>query len=108
MKDLGATKKILGMEIYKDRRQDKIFMSHKILSSFRIDTVKPIDTPSALNAHLSVAFAPKSFEDKEYMAHVPYASAVEFLMYDMVFTRPDLRHAVSIVSRFMIDPRKEH
>ncbi|XP_047334054.1 secreted RxLR effector protein 161-like [Impatiens glandulifera] len=42
------------------------------------------------------------------MSHVPYASAVGSLMYAMVCTRPDLAHAVSVVSRFMGDPGKEH
>jgi hypothetical protein len=71
-------------------------------------TAKPIDTHSASNAHLSVAFAPKTYEEKEYMACVPYASVVRNLMYVMVRTRPDLAHAVSAVSRFMGDPGKEH
>ena len=29
MKDLGATKKILGMEIHRDREASKLFLSHK-------------------------------------------------------------------------------
>jgi len=42
------------------------------------------------------------------MSRVPYASAVVSLMYAMVCTRPDLAHAVSVVSRFMGEPGKEH
>ena len=38
------------------------------------------------------------------MSRVPYASA----MYAMVYTRPDLAHAVSVVSRFMGESGKEH
>ncbi|KAJ4705295.1 Retrovirus-related Pol polyprotein from transposon TNT 1-94 [Melia azedarach] len=95
MKDLGATQKILGMEIYRDRSKKKLFLSQKgyiqkILSRFGMSTAKPIDTPSAANAHLSVAFAPKSVEEKEYMSRVPYTSVVGSLMYAMVCTRPDL------------------
>ncbi|WZZ77422.1 hypothetical protein YC2023_097994 [Brassica napus] len=37
----------------------------------------------------------------DYMSRVPYASIVGSLMYDMVCTRPNLAHAVSVVSRFM-------
>ncbi|KAJ4723126.1 Retrovirus-related Pol polyprotein from transposon TNT 1-94 [Melia azedarach] len=86
MKDLGAARKILGMEIYRDRSKKKLFLSQKgyiqkILSRFGMSTAKPIDTPSAANAHLSVAFAPKSVEEKEYMSRVPYASAVGSLMF---------------------------
>ncbi|KAJ4704584.1 Retrovirus-related Pol polyprotein from transposon TNT 1-94 [Melia azedarach] len=80
----------------------------KILSRFGMSTAKPIDTPSAANAHLSVAFAPKSVEEKEYMSRVPYTSAVGSLMYAMVCTRPDLAQSVSVVSRFMGEPGKEH
>ncbi|XP_047320703.1 secreted RxLR effector protein 161-like [Impatiens glandulifera] len=46
--------------------------------------------------------------EKEYMSHVPYVSAVKNLMYAMVCTKPDLAHAVSVASRFMGDPGKEH
>ena len=47
-------------------------------------------------------------EKREYMTHVPYASAVGSLIYDMVCTRPDLSQAVSIVSRYMHDPGQGH
>ncbi|XP_074318246.1 secreted RxLR effector protein 161-like [Silene latifolia] len=42
------------------------------------------------------------------MSRVPYSSAVGSLMYAMVCTRPDLAQSVSVVSRFMGDPGKEH
>ena len=70
----------------------------KILSRFGISTTKPIYTPCASNNNLSVAFAPKSVEEKEYMSRVPYASAVGSLMYAIVCTRPDLAHALSVVT----------
>eukprot|EP00253_Pinus_taeda_P020834 PITA_20834 len=53
MKDLGATKHILGMEIHRDRKNGN-------------------------------------------------------LMYAMVSTRPEISHAVGVVSRFMANPGKEH
>ena len=42
------------------------------------------------------------------MSRVPYASAVGSLMYGMVYTRPDIAHAVGVLSRFMSNPGKEH
>ena len=42
------------------------------------------------------------------MSRVPYASAVGSLMYAMVCTRPDIAHAVGVLSRFMSNPGKEH
>ncbi|CAL1399156.1 unnamed protein product [Linum trigynum] len=113
MKDLGAAQKILGMEIYRDRSKKKLFLSQKsyiqkILSRFGMSSAKPLNTPNVSNVHLSSAYAPQSEAEKEYMSRVPYASAVGSLMYAMVCTRPDLAHVVSVVSRFMIQPGKEH
>ena len=42
------------------------------------------------------------------MSRVPYASAVGSLMYAIVCTRPDIAHAVGVLSRFMSNPGKEH
>ena len=42
------------------------------------------------------------------MKIVPYASAVGSLMYAMVCTRPDIAHAVRVVSRFLSNLGKEH
>ena len=47
-------------------------------------------------------------EEKEGMAKVPYSSIVGNVMYAMVCTRPDIAHAVGVVSRFLEDPGKEH
>jgi len=38
------------------------------------------------------------------MSKVPYASVVGSLMYEMVYTRPDIAHAVGVVSRYMNNP----
>lgn len=42
------------------------------------------------------------------MSHVPYSSAVGSIMYTMVCTRPNISQAVSVVSRYMANPSKEH
>ena len=42
------------------------------------------------------------------MSKVPYANAIRCLMYLMVCTRPKISYAVSVVSRYMVDPGKEH
>jgi hypothetical protein len=51
---------------------------------------------------------PKTQEEIEYMSRVPYSSTVGSLMYAMVCTRPDIAHAVGVVSRYMNNPGKEH
>lgn len=50
---------------------------------------------------LSTSQAPKSYEEKTYMAGVPYTSVVGSLMYGMVCNRPNLAYAISMVNRFM-------
>jgi len=42
------------------------------------------------------------------MSKVPYTSVVGSLMYAMVCTRPDIVHAVGVVSRYVNNPGKEH
>ena len=57
---------------------------------------------------LSAKQCPKTQEEEEDMSRVPYASAVGSLMYEMVCTRPDIAHAMGILSRFMSNLGKEH
>ncbi len=54
------------------------------------------------------AQCPTSEKEKEEMKKVPYNSAVGSLMYDMVCTRPDIAHAVGVVSQFQSNPGKDH
>ena len=42
------------------------------------------------------------------MTQVSYANAVGCLMYAMICTRQDIAYAVSVVSKFMANPGKEH
>ncbi len=113
MKDLGAAKKILGMEIWRDRKAGRLYVSQqkyieKVLKSFQMDQAKPVNTPLAAHFRLDASTLPSTDEEKDYMSRVPYASAIGSLMYAMVCTRPDLAHAVSVVSRFMGNPGKTH
>nr|GEY87648.1 retrovirus-related Pol polyprotein from transposon TNT 1-94 [Tanacetum cinerariifolium] len=113
MKDLGAAKRILGMEIRRDRKMGKLTLSQidyilKVLKKFNMSSYKPVPTPLAPHFKLSSHECPKSEEDKEDMSRVPYTSAVGSLMYAMVCTRPDLAHVVSVVSRYMHNLGKMH
>ena len=44
----------------------------------------------------------------DHMSKMPYALAIGSLMYAMVCTRPDIAHAVGVMSRSMSKPRKQH
>ncbi|KAG8488852.1 hypothetical protein CXB51_016759 [Gossypium anomalum] len=112
MKDLGPAKKILGMEILRDRKASKLYLSQKgyiekVLCRFNMQSAKPVSTPLAAHFRLSSALSPQSDDEIEYMSHVPYSSAVGSLIYAMVCSRPDLSYAVSAVSRYMANPDKK-
>ena len=42
------------------------------------------------------------------MDMIPYASAIGSIMYVMLCTRPDIAHALSVMSRYQADPGLEH
>ena len=65
---------------------------------------------SLLGSHIKLSSkqSPSSEKEKEEMRKVPYALAVGSLMYAMVCTRPDIAHAVRVVSKFLSNPGKEH
>ncbi|KAL3835280.1 hypothetical protein ACJIZ3_003671 [Penstemon smallii] len=113
MKDLGPAKQILGVRITRDRKAKKLWLSQeryieKVLQRFNMGNAKVVSTPLALHFKLSMKQSPSTDEEKAYMQKIPYASAVGSLMYAMVCTRPDIAHAVGIVSRFLSNPGKEH
>ncbi|KAH9671115.1 hypothetical protein KPL70_017228 [Citrus sinensis] len=82
MKDLGEAKKILGVELIRDRRNGTLILSQQ-------------------------NYIRKVLERSE-ASSITYSSAVGCLMYAMVLTRPDFSYAVSVVSRYMANPGKEH
>ncbi|GKV52757.1 hypothetical protein SLEP1_g59325 [Rubroshorea leprosula] len=113
MKDLGPAKQILGMKIFRDRKNKKLWLSQeryieKVLDKFNMSKAKPVGTPLAGHFKLSTEQCPTSKEEAEYMKNVPYASTVGSLMYAMVCTRPDIAHAVRVVSKFLSNPGKQH
>ncbi|XP_048501345.1 secreted RxLR effector protein 161-like [Beta vulgaris subsp. vulgaris] len=105
---LRAAKNKSDVQKLKELLSVEFEMKDWILLGVGMSTTKPIYIPSATNSHLSVAFAPKYAEEKEYMSRVPYASVIGSLLYAMVFTRADFTHAVNVVSRFVGDPGEEH
>ena len=113
MKDLGKARKILGMEIHRNRAEKVLTLSQssyieKVLKNYGMGECKPVTTPLAAHFNLSKKDCPQTDEEEEYMSKVPYANTVGSLMYLMVCTRPDIAYAVSVVSRYMANPGKNH
>jgi hypothetical protein len=113
MKNLGPAKQILGMQIVRDRKARKLWMSQqgyvdRVLERFNMKDAKPVTTPLANHFKLGKMSRPTTQDGKETMTAIPYSSAVGSLMYAMVFNRPDIAHAVGVVSRFPSNHGKEH
>ena len=113
MKDLRPANFILGMQITRDREKRKLWLGQEkyikeILKKFNMMDCKPVGTPMSSGTKLSAEQCPKTDEEIEEMARVPYASAVGSLMYAMVCTRPDIAQAVGVLSRYMSNPGRDH
>ncbi|KAK9054827.1 hypothetical protein SSX86_025906 [Deinandra increscens subsp. villosa] len=113
MKEMGEAKKIIGMEIIRDRqaRSLKLVQSgyiKKILKTFNMMDCKPVKTPFASHFKMSLLDCPKDESEVAEMSNIPYANAVGSLMYLMVCTRPDISYGVSVVSRYLANPGKVH
>ncbi|KAK9940454.1 hypothetical protein M0R45_017116 [Rubus argutus] len=113
MKDLGPAKQILGMEITRDRKNKKLWLSQekyveRVLERFNMEGAKPVSSPLGNQFKLSKRSCPTIQEEKDKMTKIPYASAVGSLMYAMVCTRPDIAQAVGVVSRYLSNPGRDH
>ena len=109
MKDLGAARYILGIEIIRDRASKKLWMTQRkyvdsVLEKFSMTACKQLVIPILHGTKLSKEDCPKSPTEMEDMSRVPYASVVGSLMYAMVFTRPNIAQAVGVLSRYMANP----
>jgi len=103
MKDLREAKKILGIEITRDRGSDRLWLSQE---NYVLKALKKIQHGRRKTRHhffgrslqiILQAVSTITKEEKE-MSRVPCANAVGSLMYVMVCTRYDLAYAVSTVS----------
>ena len=73
-----------------------------------MNNAKSVSTPLVNHFKLSTVQCPKTDFEKDDMLKVSYASVVGCLMYAMICTKPDLAQGVSVVSKFLANPRKQH
>jgi hypothetical protein len=105
MKELSATNFILGMEIKRDQATRNLWLNQTnyietIMKRFNMQDCKPLKVPILVGARITVEQCPKTQEEIEDMACVPYESVVGSLMYAMVCTRPDISHAMGVLRRY--------
>ncbi|KAK2382604.1 secreted RxLR effector protein [Trifolium repens] len=113
MKNLGEAAYILGIRIYRDRSQKLLGLSQstyidKVLRCFSMHESKKGFIPMQHGLFLSKTQSPSTKEERDHMNKIPYASAIESIIYAMLCTRPDVSYALSATSRYQSDPGDSH
>jgi ATP-binding cassette subfamily B (MDR/TAP) protein 1 len=98
------------MQITRDKENGVLQLSQaeyiiSVLRGFNMGNAKPVSLPLASHFRVSKQESPQSEEEKGLMARTPYVSAIGSLVYAMVCTRPDVGHAVGVVSRVYVKSR---
>ncbi|CAJ2645977.1 unnamed protein product [Trifolium pratense] len=104
MSDLGELSFFLGMEFM--RREDGIVMHQQkyigeLLEKFEMKSCNPLSNPSETNTKIDEC------SDEEKVDPTVFRQIVGSLRY-VCNSRPDICYDVSVISRFMHDPRKSH
>jgi Reverse transcriptase (RNA-dependent DNA polymerase)/gag-polypeptide of LTR copia-type/Integrase core domain/GAG-pre-integrase domain/Zinc knuckle len=106
VKDLGAASTFLGLDVLRDRASRTLWLGQpryvqSMLEQFNLvkcnPRVAPFDTGTQLTR-----------EGDVLGLDVPYSALVGSLLYLATNTRPDISHAVGMLSRFVASPRVEH
>ncbi|GAB2283721.1 hypothetical protein Dimus_039621 [Dionaea muscipula] len=104
MTDLGVMSHYLGLQV--QQKEEGIFVTQKhyiehILNEVGLSHSKPVNTPLAVGSVFCKANSSAHFTDSAV-----YRSVVGSLRY-ITCTRPDIMHAVGMVSRYMQQPTVE-
>jgi Reverse transcriptase (RNA-dependent DNA polymerase) len=110
IKDLGETRRILGMRVVRDRPQKALYLDqeiyiNKIMSELRMeeDSHKPVKSP--INGYDALT---RSSEDEERTDTRRYQRYIGSIMYAMINTRPDTAFTTAKLAQFMSDPATRH
>jgi hypothetical protein len=105
--DNGDVHHMLGMRITRDRVNKKLYIDQQQyvndkLKSFKMDKCKESNVPGS-NIPLH-----KNTEQASYDTIHEYQQIVGSLIYAQLSTRPDITHAVNMLSRYMTNPSSTH
>ena len=78
----------------------------RMLERFTMKNSKLVSIPLVGHFKWSKRLCPSTEKEKGEMSAIPYSLVVGSLVYAMVCTRPDISHAVRVVSRFLANPSK--
>ena len=109
---MGRLNLILGLQVeYKDSRILIIHQKNyidKIIKTFDLYDTKSVDIPLQPNQYITDEPVDKNEQLREFINSNKYKKAIGMLIYLMVGTRPDICYTVSVLSRYMQNPRELH
>jgi hypothetical protein len=113
MKDLDDASYVLGIEIHRDRRNEVLGLSQKsyienVLKKFNIHKCNLTPAPIVKGVKFGKFQCPRNQYEINEMKTVPYASAIESLMYAQVCTHPDFAFVTEMLGRYQKNPSKPH
>ncbi|KAF2318710.1 hypothetical protein GH714_010239 [Hevea brasiliensis] len=106
MKDLGVAKKILGIEITRDRSVGKLFSSQqayveKVLKCFNINNAKPVTVPfAAISSYLQICYQKQM---RRWSTCLVFPIRVLLVASCMLWYAPDLTFHMQLVLAKMSD-----
>jgi hypothetical protein len=112
LKDLGAPKQILGIQVESSEHGDvKIHQARyidELLSRFGMTDCNTAPTPQPVGQYLTADMCPTTAAERQKMQEVPYAELVGSLNWLATSARPDIAQTVSKLCRFVSNPGREH
>jgi hypothetical protein len=107
VKEMGPVSRYLGILVKRNHKDGIMVISQRdfavqVLERFNMKECLPIETPMMVKADIE----PR--RNDEEGTNKPYRSLVGSLMYLTMCTRPDLAHAVGVLSRFLENPAERH
>ena len=109
MKDLGEFTYVLGIRIYRDRSRRLLGLSQSmyidtIVKRFGMTNSKKFFIPMRHGVQISKEHSPKTLKNRALMEKISYASAIRFIMYTMLCTRPNVAFYLSVTRKFQANP----
>jgi hypothetical protein len=110
MDDLGPVNYFLGVRIIRNRQNRSIALIQdayisKILKKYGVQNCKPVVTPMEVGTLNTMVTNPGEATKAEIL---DYQSKIGSLIYLATHTRPDIAFACSVLSRFLVNPSKDH
>jgi len=110
--DRGDTEWLLGCRIQQWRTHKLLMIDQEqymtqILSDFSMDNCNAVKTPCPM-FHLMMEMCPKTDDERQEVAKLPYCALIGKCMYPLNCMRPDISFAICKLAKFMLNYGPKH